>query len=90
MEWRLVAEMSLSKLIQTLFAYVKRYEGRVSLYLAEMKSSAWKLVETESNNLVMLECIEFISKNTDKLNVNSKEIFFYGFLTTQVVQSNPA
>ena len=82
--------MSLSKLIQTLFAYVKRYEVRVSLYLAEMKSSAWKLVETESNNLVMLECIEFISKNTDKLNVNSKEIFFSGFLTTQVVQSNPA
>lgn len=54
--------MLLSKLIQKLFACVKRYEVLVSLYFVEMKSSAWKFVETESNNLVMFECIEFILK----------------------------
>ena len=35
------------------------YEVRVSLYFVKMKSSTWKLVETESGNLVMLECVEF-------------------------------
>ena len=76
MEWRLVAEMSLSKLIQKLFAYVKRYEVRVSLYFAEMKRSAWKLWKPNPIIWLCLNALSLFKKKTDKLNVISKEIFF--------------